>query len=100
LVTVNVELKDAAPVIVTASSSVVVPPLESMVKFPVDVSISLSPAIPILILSIVAPPFASNKPLTVAWLETVRFVNAPAEDPGIATQPDPSKNWNTLSEIL
>ena len=55
-----------APEIVTMSSIVVVPPAESIVKFPVEVSISLSPAIPILILSIVAPAFASNRPLTVA----------------------------------
>ena len=38
------------------SSIVVVPPAESIIKFPVDVSISLSAVIPILTLSIIAPP--------------------------------------------
>ena len=53
------------PVILTLSSRVVVPPAESIVKFPAEVSISLSLATPILMLSIVAPPFASRRPVNV-----------------------------------
>ena len=45
--TSNVLLKVAAPLIVKASSMVVVPPAESMVKFPEAVSISLSSVTPI-----------------------------------------------------
>jgi len=47
------------------SSTITVPALESSVRFPEEVSISLSSAIPILTLSIVAPPFASMRPLNV-----------------------------------
>ena len=42
-----------------------VPPAESIVILPVDVSISLSPVTPICILSMVAPPFASIAPVNV-----------------------------------
>ena len=43
------------PVISTSSSTVVVPPAESIVKLPDDVSISLSPVTPTLILPDVTP---------------------------------------------
>ena len=59
------------PVTPKSSSIVTVPPAESIVKFPVDVSISLSPLIPIWILSIVDPPFASTKPVNVDTPETL-----------------------------
>jgi len=58
------------PEILTLSSSVVVPPAESIVKLPVEVSISLSLAIPIRILSISAPPLASTSPVNVEIPET------------------------------
>ena len=66
------------PVMDVASSIVVVPPAESIVRFPVEVSISLSPAIPIRILSIVAPPFASRRPVNVVFPPTLRFSEIPA----------------------
>ena len=47
LVTFKSELNVALPVTLKISSIVVVPPAESIVKFPDDVSISLSPVIPI-----------------------------------------------------
>ena len=50
---------------VRLSLTLTVPPLESSVKLPVLVSIVLSPTIPIRILSIVAPPFASRRPVNV-----------------------------------
>ena len=53
------------PVTVTASSIVVVPPAESMVRLPDAVSISLSPVTPICTLSIEAPPLASRAPVMV-----------------------------------
>ena len=55
----------ALPVTDKISSTVTVPPLESIIRFPDDVSISLSPVTPIRILSIVAPPFTSRVPVTV-----------------------------------
>ena len=42
-----------------------VPPAESMVKLPVEVSISLSFVTPICTLSIFAPPFPSIRPVNV-----------------------------------
>ena len=47
LVTLKSELSVASPETLKISSMVVVPPAESIVKFPDDVSISLSPVIPI-----------------------------------------------------
>jgi len=70
-VTPNVEESVVAPVnvetpeTVKLSSIVIVPPAESSVKLPVDVSISLSFAIPMRILSISAPPLASTSPVNV-----------------------------------
>ena len=61
------------PVTANWSSTVTVPPAESIVRLPVDVSISLSFVIPIWILSIVAPPFASTKPVNVETPETLRL---------------------------
>ena len=55
---------------VRSSLTLTVPPLESSVKFPVLVSIVLSFATPIRILSIVAPPFASISPVNVDTPET------------------------------
>ena len=54
-VTPKVPCNVALPLTVKASSIVVVPPAESIVKLPDEVSISLSFVIPIWILSIVAP---------------------------------------------
>ena len=59
------------------SSIVVVPPAESMIRFPVDVSISLLSVTPIWILSIEAPPFVSSSPDTVKL--SVTFPVPPAE---------------------
>ena len=53
------------PVTTTSSSRVVVPPAESIVKFPEAVSISLFPETPIRMLLIFAPPFASIAPVNV-----------------------------------
>ena len=61
------------PVTLKLSSIVVVPPEESIVRFPEEVSISLSPAIPIWILSIVAPPLASRRLLIVVIPETINW---------------------------
>ena len=66
-----------SPVIVNLSSIVVVPPDESIVKLPVDVSISLSPVTPIWILSTLAPPSALIAPVKVvtpAMLTLSKFV--------------------------
>ena len=58
------------------SSTVVVPPAESMVKLPEAVSISLSSLIPIWILSIVAPALASTAAANVVTPLTVNFWTA------------------------
>ena len=58
------------PVTSKISSTVTVPPAESMVRFPDAVSISLLPDTPIWTLSIVAPPFASTAPVNVVTPET------------------------------
>ena len=58
-------LKVEDPVMLNVSSIIVVPPAESIVKLPDEVSISLSPVTPICILSTVAPPFASIEPVNV-----------------------------------
>ena len=60
--------------IVKLSSIRTVPPAESNVRFPVEVSIVLSFKIPILTLSIVAPPLASRRPVKVVAPETVKLV--------------------------
>jgi hypothetical protein len=57
--------KSLPAVTVRLSSTVTVPPLESSVRLPVEVSISLSPLTPIWMLSIVAPPLASIAPVKV-----------------------------------
>ena len=59
------ELASKLPVTVRLSSTVTVPPAESIVRLPLVVSISLSPVTPICILSIVAPPLASRAPVKV-----------------------------------
>ena len=64
-------LNDALPVTVKMSSIVVVPPAESIVKSPDDVSISLLPVTPICTLSIVAPPLASIAPVNVERPDTL-----------------------------
>ena len=74
VVSVNVE----TPVTERSSSTVTVPPAESRVKLPVDVSISLSPATPIRTLSIVAPPFASTAPVNVEAPPTIKSESIPA----------------------
>ena len=51
-----------------------VPPKESRIRLPVEVSISLSPEIPIWILSIVAPALASNNPSNVPTPITLKFL--------------------------
>ncbi len=61
----SVPLTVKVPETTRLSSIVVVPPAESIVRFPVDVSISLLPVTPIRILSIVAPPTLTNAPI---WL--------------------------------
>ena len=63
----------AVPVTIKLSSMVVVPPAESIVRLPVEVSISLSPAIPILMLSISAPPLASRRPVRVLVPVTIKL---------------------------
>ena len=62
------------PVTTNWSSIVTVPPAESIVRLPVDVSISLSLAIPIRTLSISAPPLASTRPMNVDTPETESWV--------------------------
>ena len=57
--------KIVPPVITRLSSIVTVPPAESIIRFPVEVSISLLPEIPILTFLILAPPLPSNRPLNV-----------------------------------
>jgi len=49
------EAAEAAPVTCNISSTITVPPAESRVKLPVEVSISFPPVIATLILSSVAP---------------------------------------------
>ena len=63
-------LNEEEPVTLKISSIIVVPPAESIVIFPDEVSISLSPVTPICILSTVAPPFASIAPVNVETPET------------------------------
>ena len=79
---VNVEV----PETIKISSIVVVPPEESILKLPVEVSILLSSAIPILILSIVAPPLTSRSPVNVVLPPTFRFFAIPTP-PFIMTAP-------------
>ena len=62
---VTLPLNVVIPVTIRLSSIVVVPPAESIIRLPVEVSISLSPEIPIWILSIFAPPLASITPVKV-----------------------------------
>ena len=59
------EARVVIPVTTNSSSIVTSPPAESIVRFPVEVSISLLPVTPIWILSIVAPPLASIAPVNV-----------------------------------
>ena len=62
-----------------------VPPKESRIRLPVEVSISLSPEIPIWILSIDAPALASSNPSKVPTPITLRFlVVANPETPSVA----------------
>ena len=82
------------------SSIVVVPPLESIVKLPVDVSISLSPAIPIRILSMVAPPLASSKPPKDDVVVTFSVEKDPDPDHCRVIHALPFQNWNALSSSL
>jgi len=58
-------MKVDTPVTLKLSSTTTCPPAESSVRSPVEVSILLSSVIPIWILSIVAPPFASMAPVNV-----------------------------------
>ena len=51
-----------------------VPPAESIVKLPDVVSISLSPVIPICILSTVVPPLKSASPVNVETPTTSKFL--------------------------
>ena len=61
----------AAPVTVSISSIVVVPPAESIVRLPDDVSISLSPVIPTWTLPKYAPPNCAH--LIHILLQTLRL---------------------------
>ena len=72
LLSVVAPVTPKVPVTINLSSIVVVPSKESIVKLPEEVSISLSPEIPICILSIAAPPFASKKPVKVVELVTAK----------------------------
>ena len=71
---------------VLVSSIVVVPPAESIVRFPEAVSISLSPVTPIWTLSILAPPFASSAPVKVVAPVTPKV-------PPTVVAPPPVANW-------
>ena len=73
------------PETIKLSSIVVVPSAESRIRLPVEVSISLSPEIPIWILSIVAPALASSNPSNVPTPITLRFlVVVNPETPNVA----------------
>lgn len=66
------------------------PPLESSVKLPVLVSIVLSFAMPMRILSTSAPPFASRRPVIVEIPRTVKclvVISVPIEDPPVTSNP-------------
>ena len=73
----TISLKVEIPVTTSWSSTVTVPPAESITRLPVEVSISLSPLMPIWILSIVAPLLASivfvkvERPVTVTLPSTL-----------------------------
>ena len=62
---VTLASNDALPETLKISSTVTVPPAESIVRLPDAVSISLSPVTPICILSMLAPPLASIAPVNV-----------------------------------
>ena len=67
-------LKVDVPVTPKLSSTVIVPPAESIVKFPDVVSISLLPVMPICTLSTVAPPLKSASPVNVETPVTSKFL--------------------------
>ena len=75
-----------------------------MVRFPVEVSISLSPAIPILTLSIVAPPLASTRPVKVeipvilTFLLTTRSLTIPT--PPLTIKAAPAALIVSNSEVI
>ena len=91
--------------IVKLSSTSTVPPAESRIRFPVEVSIVLSDAMPILTLSIVAPPSASRRPVKVLIPVTLRFLPT-IRSFEIATPPltiraaDDNENASVVSSIV